>query len=307
MSKVVVLGASGMLGSMVLDVLSSDGACEVAGTVRSGDLADACQAKVPDADWRVFDVREDDIGLRRALRGAEWVVNAIGLTKPYIHDNDPAEVEAAMRVNAAFPYRLAREAAAVGARVVQIATDCVYSGASGRYVESSAHDALDVYGKTKSLGESRLPNVNLLRCSIIGPEPRTHAFLLEWLRRQPKEATVSGYVDHFWNGVTTLTFARLCAAFACGAAVPPALQHIIPAGDVTKADLLEDIARAYGRDDIRIERMDAPSRVDRTLRTEHPDALRALWAATGYATPPSVAQMVAELAAYPCRLTRLSS
>ncbi len=59
------------------------------------------------------------------------MVNAIGLTKPYIHDDEPAEVEVAIGVNAAFPFRLAREAAAVDAHVLQIATDCVYSGSAG--------------------------------------------------------------------------------------------------------------------------------------------------------------------------------
>jgi len=306
MTRVVVLGASGMLGSMLLDVLSADGAWDIAGTVRSSELAAACRARIPDAEWRVFDVREDEASLRQSLRGADWVVNAIGLTKPHIHDDEPAEVEAAIGVNAAFPFRLAREAAAVDARVLQIVTDCVYSGSSGRYVESSPHDALDVYGKTKSLGEPRLPNVHLLRCSIIGPEPKTNAFLLEWLRGQPANARVSGYVDHLWNGVTTLTFARLCAGLVGGADVPADLQHVIPAADVTKADLVADIARAYGRHDITIERVSAPSPVDRTLRTEHPDALGALWTAAGYTAPPSVPEMVAELATHPYRLAGLS-
>ena len=67
----------------------------------------------------------------------------------------------------------------MGARVLQIATDCVYSGAQGAYVETDLHDALDVYGKTKSLGECQEPNVYHLRCSIIGPEPKDFKFLIE--------------------------------------------------------------------------------------------------------------------------------
>ncbi len=303
--RVVVLGASGMLGSMVVDVLSSDGAFEVVGTVRSTGLADACRERISGAEWRVFDAGEDDAALRRVLDGSDLVINAVGVTKPYIRDDHPAEVEAAINVNACFPFRLARESASVGARVLQIATDCVYSGSSGCYVESDAHDALDVYGKTKSLGEAALPHVHLLRCSIIGPEPKTYAFLLEWLRRQPRNATLTGFVDHLWNGVTTLTFARLCAAVARGA-VTPRLQHIIPADDVTKADLLADIAQSYGRGDLHIERAPAPYPSDRRLRTDHPEALRELWAAAGYGAAPSVAQMVREVAAYRFRLSGLT-
>ena len=307
MTKVVVLGASGMLGSMVVDVLASEERLEVRGTVRSEDLRAVCCARIPQADWTLFDAGSgDDAGLAHAVEAADWVVNAIGLTKPYIHDDDAAQVEAAIMINAAFPYRLAREAARSGARVVQIATDCVYSGMAGRYRESATHDALDAYGKTKSLGEANLPNVHLLRSSIIGPEPKTYAFLLEWLRRQPAGATVNGYLDHLWNGVTTLAFARICCAVVRGAVTLSSVQHVVPAGDVTKAELLKDIARAYGRGDIHIEPVQAPSSIDRTLRTEHSQELADLWAAAGYSATPSVAEMVAEVASYPFRLEGLS-
>ena len=91
------------------------------------------------------------------------------------------------------PHQLARKAESSGAKVIQIATDCVYSGKKGEYVESDEFDPLDVYGKTKSLGEVTSPGVYHLRCSIIGPEPKEHKFLLDWFLGQPKNARVNGY------------------------------------------------------------------------------------------------------------------
>lgn len=304
MTGVVVLGASGMLGSMVTDVLAADESLSVAGTVRSQALAEMCRDRAPQVEWRRFDATADERSLAAALDGADWVINAIGLTKPYVDDDDPFEVERAIHVNAGFPFALARAAEAAGAQVVQIATDCVYSGAAGAYVESSPHDALDVYGKTKSLGEAALPAMHLLRCSIIGPEPKAPAFLLEWVRRQPEGATVTGFTDHLWNGVTTHAFARLCRGLARGGG-EPGLQHVVPAGDVTKAELLVMIARAYGRSDITVVPAEAPYPVDRTLRTEHAETNAALWAAAGYPAPPSVAEMVAETARCKPRFTEL--
>jgi dTDP-4-dehydrorhamnose reductase len=288
----------------VTDVLARDGRWEVAGTVRSPALASACRKQLPDVDWRTYDAATAD-GLEGALDGADWAVNAIGLTKPFVRDDDPAHVERAIWGNSIFPFRLAAAAEARGARVIQIATDCVYSGAAGRYVESSPHDALDVYGKTKSLGEVRLPNVYLLRCSIIGPEPSTPTYLLEWLRHQPRDATVTGYQDHLWNGVTTWAFGRICAGLIGGSAGAGGLQHVIPTGDVTKADLLKQLAAAYGREDISVVPGPAPHAIDRTLRTEHPDRNAELWAAAGYAAAPTVAEMITELAAQQPRLTDL--
>ena len=77
--------------------------------------------------------------------------NAIGITKPYVRDDRPDEVERALRVNALFPFELGRAAAQAGARVLQIATDCVWAGTRGGYREDDPHDPVDVYGKTNKL------------------------------------------------------------------------------------------------------------------------------------------------------------
>src|SRR5712691_10021965 len=195
MSKpaVIVLGASGMLGSMVVDVLARDRSLGVIATVRNNALAEEGMRRVPEAEWRLFEAgnEEQTIDQLKRLGTAQWVVNAIGLTKPYTHDDNPMEIERAINGNSLLPHWLGRTFGEMGARVLQIATDCVYSGTKGGYVESKAHDPLDVYGKTKSLGETLLPNVHHLRCSIIGPEPKAYAFLIEWFRRQPRNARLS--------------------------------------------------------------------------------------------------------------------
>jgi dTDP-4-dehydrorhamnose reductase len=291
-----------MLGSMVVEVLAADPSLEVAGTVRRARLVDAARDRLPQVDWRLFEASGSNASLVAAVDGADWVINAIGLTKPYVHDDDPAEVERAIHVNAAFPFELAAAAAAAGAEVIQIATDCVFSGTAGRYSESAPHDALDVYGKTKSLGEAARPPMHLLRCSIIGPEPSTSLFLLEWLRKQPKGGSVNGYTDHLWNGVTTHAFARLCHAIVTGRMTAPDLQHVIPSGDVTKADLLVKIAKAFDRGDLTVVPGPAPYAIDRTLRTEHPDRNNALWLAAGYPAPPSIDTMLQDLAKHEFRL-----
>src|SRR5581483_2553373 len=167
-SSVIVLGASGMLGSMIVDVLAREKSLSVIGTVRNPALAEEGRRRVPEADWRFFEAGDErqTIEQLKSLGRAQWVINAIGLTKPYTHDDNPMEIQRAINGNSLLPHWIGRTFGEIGARVLQIATDCVYSGAKGGYVESSPHDALDVYGKTKSLGETLLPNVHHLRCSI---------------------------------------------------------------------------------------------------------------------------------------------
>jgi dTDP-4-dehydrorhamnose reductase len=295
--KVVVLGASGMLGSTVARVL---------GAVPELELSVTCRAPVDlrHSDLHELEARTLDVctcsgnELVEVLKGADWAINCIGLIKPYIHDGNPAESEAALRINALFPHLLTAVAERTGCRILQIATDCVYSGQKGAYTETDPHDAWDVYGKTKSLGEVASPWMHHLRCSIIGPEFKSRLSLLEWFLGQGRGATVKGYTNHRWNGITTLHFARLCQGVITGATIPPGLCHVLPAEALSKAQLLGLMAEAFGRRDINIQPLPAAESIDRTLDTTRPDLNLALWGAAGYASPPGLGQMLEELAAW---------
>lgn len=295
MTSVLVLGTTGMLGAMVFDVLRRDRSLRVSAGVRDVAAAREIGIAVHAAGMQVIDAQKGDTP---ALEGVDWVVNCIGITKPYIRDDNRDEIHRALLVNSLFPLRLAEAAEHAGARVLQIATDCVYSGRDGLYDETAAYDATDVYGKSKSLGEVRSPNMMHLRCSIIGPELKRQTFLLAWLLKQQPNATLNGYRNHSWNGVTTLHFAKLCAGIIRVGLKLPQLQHVIPTGDITKADLLRSFAREFNRPDLSIKDTDAPAVIDRRLRTADATTNAALWRAAGHEQPPTVEQMVHELASY---------
>jgi dTDP-4-dehydrorhamnose reductase len=300
--KVLVLGGSGMLGTMLVDYLSRDPDLEITGTLRPGQPQPPGSESLVDVSWRTVDASAPAWPGDVDLGEFEWVVNAVGIIKHLIDEDDADRVEDAIRVNALFPRLLARQALNAGARVLQIATDCVYSGAKGKYEEEDAHDALDVYGKTKSLGEVRQPRFHNLRCSIIGPEAKQRRSLLSWFLDQPRDARLRGFANHLWNGVTTLHFAKLCRGVIRENLDLPRLQHVIPADTVTKHQLLELFAGSYGREDVEIAPTEAATAVDRSLATTRPDLNRALWRSAGYAEPPTVRAMVEELAAFDFRL-----
>lgn len=299
MTRVVVLGGSGMLGSALVACLAQDPALEVHASAREHALSRADRARLGPAAW--FEL-EADGGTFEDLPRAAWVVNAIGVIKHRMRDAQA--VERAIAVNAAFPHRLARWARETGAKVVQIATDCVYSGALGSYAEPAPHDALDVYGKTKSLGEVASPGFYNLRCSMVGPEANAPGVpgtsLLEWFLGQPRAARVDGFTNHRWNGITTLAFARLVRGLVREheTLALPSLQHVVPADAVTKADLLGLFARSFGRDDVTVAPRPAPEAIDRTLTTAAPERNAALWRAAGYDAPPTIRALVEELAGW---------
>ncbi len=276
--KVAVLGSHGMLGGMVTSVLAQTG-WDIVPVDREQIDAQTATA----SDWA------------KILSGCDYAVNCIGIIKPYIHDDNAAEVRRAVEVNALFPFLLDEAATRTDTRIIQIATDCVFDGVRGHYQETDAHNATDVYGKTKSLGEVNSPHFMNLRCSIIGPETRNKFSFLEWFLTQPRNATVNGYTNHRWNGVTTLVFARLCRGIIEEGLFQGGLQHICPADKMTKADMLTVFADTFHRPDIHIIPVKATTCIDRTLGTIYPERNERLWQSAGYTDLPTIAEMIDEL------------
>jgi dTDP-4-dehydrorhamnose reductase len=299
MTKVAILGVTGMLGSVTLDSYMQSGEFEVIATYRNEEEVKPFKDKYPAVDFRLLDAEEQSVdAIAKAIEGADWVVNSIGIIKPYIHDDNAVEVERAIRVNGLFPHLLAKAAKQVNAKVIQIATDCVYSGAKGAYVESDLHDAIDVYGKSKSVGEAYFDNIFHVRCSIIGPELKAHMSLMDWFLGNPKGATLNGFTNHQWNGVTTLQFAKLSQGIVKENIEFDHLQHIVPGNLITKANLLKCFAREFDREDITVNEVEAPKIIDRTVSTSNDELNKKIWTAAGYETPPTIEAMVAELAEF---------
>jgi dTDP-4-dehydrorhamnose reductase len=281
--KVAVLGTTGMLGNMVTPVFEKAGV-DIVKLSRSSD-----GQKFDATDKNVYGL------LRHDLRGCDWAINCIGTIKPNINANDIDSVHNALKVNAMFPHHLAKAAEDTGTQVIQIATDCVYTGSVGNYIEDSLHNATDVYGKTKSLGEVRSRNMHHLRCSIIGPEPNHPSSLFEWFIKS--EDTINGYTNHLWNGITTVQFAKICLGIINNNVSLDYMQHIYPLDTASKYELLK-IFRYVTNKDINIIPTQATYECDRTLYSRTPEFNEQLWKFAGYTQLPTIEQMVREMVEY---------
>jgi dTDP-4-dehydrorhamnose reductase len=153
-------------------------------------------------------------------------------------------------VNALFPHKLAQ----CRIKTIQIATDCVFDGIKGHYNEIDNHNALDVYGKTKSLGWVKAEHFLNLRCSIIGLEKAHKKSLLEWFLNQP----VNGFKNHIWNGISIVTFAKICKGIIENNFWFYGLQHIVPNSSMNKVDILKVFASVFKREDIVVKDIAAP-------------------------------------------------
>ncbi|MCX5699161.1 MAG: sugar nucleotide-binding protein [Candidatus Omnitrophica bacterium] len=199
--KILVLGATGMLGQMVMKYLARDWGFSVFGTQpqRNGK-------------WLYLDALKGGKHLKRIFnnRGFDYCINCIGITKNKIDEADVVSAAKTIKINALFPHELSFLAAKNGIKVIQISSDGVFSGKNKFYDESFPCDCQDVYGRSKVLGEVDAPDFLNIRCSIVGPSPFEKGGLYQWFISQPNGAKVPGYTNHIWNGVTTLQFAQLC-------------------------------------------------------------------------------------------------
>ena len=283
MTNVLILGGTGMLGHAVIDEFRGfEGTVKFTSRTGSG---------IP------FDVLTDSVkNLASHISAGDYIINCLGITKPHIDDRNEHVVARATQVNSLFPAELALFAEHSDAKIIQIATDCVFSGRKGHYLETDTHDAEDVYGKTKSKGEVVSPNVMHIRVSTIGREINRSTLLLEWVLSHPQAATISGYTDHFWNGVTTNHFAKVVRGIIEQDEFKSGLAHLVPGNELSKAELVRKIASAFGRSDLIVKDTESGRPINRTLATNDPELNKRLWDGAGYPEIPTIEQLIAEIA-----------
>lgn len=240
--RVLVIGASGMIGNTVLRVLGEKSDWEVLGTVRDESVKRLFSASISERLRAGVDIEYQD-SLARILGQIrpKVVVNCAGLTKHKPEAEDPL---VAIPINTLMPHRLAELCQLVGARLIHVSTDCVFSGERGYYVEDDFTDARDVYGKSKALGELHYPHTVTLRTSTIGHELQSRFGLLEWFLSQ--QVRCKGFTRAVYSGLPTVVFAQIVRDVVIPRKELSGLYHVA-AKPISKFDLLRMIADVYGK------------------------------------------------------------
>ncbi len=258
-TKILILGVTGMLGHTLFSELASDFRYIVHGTSRSGErLADFFPPKL--LEKITIGIVADNFDSVVRIIGKfnpDVVVNCIGIIKQLPSAEDPVT---AIYGNALFPHRLAHLCRAAGARLIHISTDCVFAGDRGNYYEEDRSDAVDLYGRTKYLGEVAYKHCLTLRTSIIGHELQGHHGILEWFLSQ--SGTARGYTQAIFSGFPTIELARIISDYVLPR---PELSGLcqVSSDPISKFDLLRIIADRYKKN-IVLEPSEVPV-IDRSL------------------------------------------
>lgn len=290
MIKVGVLGSTGMLGATLSEALRQEGFL-VQEFNRRG------RSRWPKQSARMFEVDDKtSLGDLDVLSDCDVVVNALGLIKQVMNEEDADCQLQAHLVNSFFPLLLNEFTEKFEIPVIQIGTDCVFSGAEGNYSESSAQSYTDLYSFTKSVGEQLSPGTCLLRTSVIGCEREGRFSLLSWVLGQERNAQVLGFKDHLWNGLTSLHFAKITIGVIRSQNYSSGVRHVLPLNIVTKETLVKTIAENFGRNDIEVLSHYSGKPIDRSLSTKDFEANLRLWVDAGYDKPLTIQEMVSEYA-----------
>ena len=236
MTRWLVTGAGGMLGTDMVAVLTSRGE-PVTGMNRAGlDVTDA--AAVTDAIARC----RPDV-----------VVNCAAWTAV---DDAEASEEQALAVNAGGAANLAAACAGLGARLVQISTDYVFAGDAGRpYAENDVPAPRTAYGRTKLAGEravlDRLPESGFVVRTAWLYGAHGPSFVRTMIKLEDQRPTIDVVDDQHGQPTWTVDVARQIVALVHSAAAP-GIYHATSGGQTTWFGLAREIFALLGADPARV-------------------------------------------------------
>jgi dTDP-4-dehydrorhamnose reductase len=260
--NIIILGSSGMLGWAVGKYfLEEYGEDNVHLSYRNQMHAYGKNHFYFDAKACALDFKELYFRLSPIISEGDYIINCIGVIKPNV---ESVGVENTILINSVFPWVLATFCKNTNTKLIQITTDCVFSGEVIRahcYTENDPHDPKDVYGKSKSLGEPT--NCMVLRTSIIGEEFHGNLSLVAWAKSQ-REKEVTGFGNHLWNGITTKTYAKVCDTIIKNNWYKEDAFHIFSPEFVDKDKLLHLVNDRFNLG-LKINRGFAPAMVNRVL------------------------------------------
>jgi dTDP-4-dehydrorhamnose reductase len=212
--KVILFGASGMLGSYLVETLSGD--FEIFPITRSEcDLSNVSLSR-----------------LKSLISKEDIIINASASFSSH---------EQMSLVNFYFPALLAKAQRSIGFEAIHISTDGVFNHLKSYRLETDTPDALDFYGRSKAAGEH--PEFSTIRTSIIG-ESKNGRHLLEWAKSH-KNKTIKGFSNHFWNGISCLELCRVIRDIIYNKSFWRGPKHFY-SEPTTKLDLLIQMNKVYG-------------------------------------------------------------
>lgn len=240
--KVIILGSTGMIGSAVLFTLSKNKNLNVCGCTSRKHLPEKFKKNIDVAFLKGFNL-ENYSSLETNIKNNKpnIVINCAGVVKQSSQASDYLKM---INLNSLIPHQLNALSQKYKFKIIQVSTDCVFSGKEGNYKETDIPDPIDIYGKSKSLGELINNNHLTLRCSLVGFEVFAKNGLLEWFLDQKDEC--KGFKNAIFSGLSTFEFAKVVEEIILNHSDLKGLFHI-SSTPISKYEFLKKISFQFSK------------------------------------------------------------
>ena len=227
--KVLVIGSNGMAGHVITKYLRQQGH-----TVSTVAKTDASYSVDIENNLEVQ-------SLTRILYNFDYVINCIGL----LVKDSIARPDRAAYINGWFPHYLEYLLKNTRTKLIHLSTDCVFDGSKGNYKEDAIHTEMNVYGKSKSMGEVNNDKDVTFRMSIIGPEIKSNGTgLFNWILKNPNKE-IDGWNNALWNGITTLELAKCIDTYMSNPIITGVYHLVNNDNKINKFKLLTKINKIF--------------------------------------------------------------
>ena len=238
--KILVLGASGLLGNALYRHLQKNQKYQCYGSIRTHSVRHYFPSSARDNLINVADLTDfASIEQLVADLRPNTIINCLCAPK-----TDMNSLDKIIPILSLVPQYLKCLCDKYSARLIHISTNAVFDGARGNYKESEIPDSCSLYGIAKILGEVSGVNVVTIRSSFIGhslPSSRG-SDLLSWLMRN-KDKNCAGYTRCIFNGLTNIELAKIIEKYFLDTRLS-GIYHV--AGhSISKYSLLELINSRY--------------------------------------------------------------
>ena len=240
--RIIVLGSTGLIGNTITKFFLNQSKYETFGILRDLEKISFFDDKYHKNFIYIDNILDFEKFEKILIKSKpKLIINCLGITNKFLKNNFKS-VEESIKINALFPHRLHEICSKIDARLIHLSTDCVFSGRKGFYKEDDIPDPLDIYGRSKLLGELNYSNSLTIRKSVIGHEFLSSNGLLEWFLN--KKESVEGYKNAIFSGLTVLELAKIIDQYIIPNKKLSGIIHV--AGNpISKYELLYLISNEY--------------------------------------------------------------
>ena len=240
--RIIVLGSSGLIGNTITKFFLNQSKYETFGILRDLEKISFFDNRYHKNFIHIDNILDFEKFEKILIKSKpKLIINCLGITNKFLKNNFKS-VEESIKINALFPHRLHEICSKIDVRLIHLSTDCVFSGRKGSYKEDDIPDPLDIYGRSKLLGELNYSNSLTIRKSVIGHEFLSSNGLLEWFLN--KKESVEGYKNAIFSGLTVLELAKIIDKYIIPNKRLSGIIHV--AGNpISKYELLYLISNEY--------------------------------------------------------------